>query len=76
MLTKLRLQRGEGKLFVASPEIMKRRKRAEKESSSPKGTLKATLEAPQIPSPTVEIEEELIAQEVKPIDSRDTSYID
>ena len=55
MLTRLRLQRGEGKLLVASLEIRIKKKKAEKESSSPKGPLKATLEAPQIPSPAVEI---------------------
>ena len=43
MLTRLRLQRGEGKLLIVSPKVRKRRKKVEKASSSPKGTLKATL---------------------------------
>ena len=45
MLTMLNLQRGEGKLLVESLEIRTRRKKDEKASSSPKGPLKATLEA-------------------------------
>ena len=67
MLTRLRLHRGEGKLLVASPEIRKRRKKVEHASSSPKGPLKETLEAPLIPSPVVEIERKLIAQEAEVI---------
>ena len=45
MLTRLRLQRGEGKLLIASPGVRKRRKKAKKASSLPKGPIKATLEA-------------------------------
>ena len=45
MLTRLRLQRGEGKLLISSLEVRTRRKKAEITSSLPKGPLKATLEA-------------------------------
>ena len=55
MITRLKLQRGEGKLGMASPEIRKRRKKAEKASSSPKGAQKAAPESPQVPSPPIEI---------------------
>ena len=55
MLTRLKFQRGEGKLLVFSPEIRTRRNKAEKESYSPKFPLKAALEAPQFLSPAVEI---------------------
>ena len=65
MLTRLKLQRGEWKLLVFSPEIKTRRKRAGKASSSPKFPLKAALEEPQVLSPAVEIEEVQIAQEVR-----------
>ena len=68
MLTRLKFQRGEGKLLVVSPNIRKRRKRDEKASSSPKFPLKAALEAPQVPSPVVEIKEVKIAQEVQALD--------
>ena len=57
MLTRLKLQRGEGKLLVVSLEIRTRRKRAERASSSPKAPLRVALEAPQAPSPTADIEE-------------------
>ena len=53
--------------MVSSPEIRTRRNIAEKASSSPKGTLKAAPEAPQIPSPSVDIEEVQIAQEAEVI---------
>ena len=68
MLTRLKLQRGEGNLLVVSPEIRPRRKRAEKASSSPKSPLKFSLEAPQVLSPAVEIEEVQIEQEAKVIE--------
>jgi len=67
MITRLKLQRGEGKLLIASPKIRTRRKKAEKASSSPKGPLKVAPESPQLPSPSVEIEEAQIAQEVEVI---------
>ena len=67
MLTRLKLQRGEGKILDFSLDIRKRRKRAEKASSSPNIPLKAAHEAPQVPSPSVEIEEVQIAQEVEVI---------
>ena len=54
--------------MIVIPEVRKRRKKAEKASTSPKGPLKATLEAPQIPSPSVEIEEEQISQEAEVIE--------
>ena len=53
MLTRLKLKIGEGKLLVVSSEIMKRRKRAQRPSYSPKVPLKAALEAPQVLSPIV-----------------------
>ena len=68
MLTRLKLQRGEGKLLVVSPEIRKIRKRYERASSSPKFPLKDALEAPQVLSPAVEIEEVQIAQEAEVIE--------
>ena len=68
MLTRLKLQRGEGKLLVVSPDIRRRINRAKKESSSPKFPFKTTLEAPQVPSPAVEIEEVHISQEVEVIE--------
>ena len=67
MLTRLKLQR-EGKLLVVSSEIMKRRKRAQRPSYSPKVPLKAALEAPQVPYPEVKSEEVQIAQEVEVIE--------
>ena len=57
MITRLKLQRGEGKIQITSPEIRTRRKKAEKAPSSPKGPLKEAPESPQVPSPSVEIEE-------------------
>ena len=54
--------------MVVSLDIRKTRKRVEKASSSPKFPLKATLEAPQVPSPIVEIEEVQISQEAKVIE--------
>ena len=57
MLTRLILQRGERKILVDIPEIRKRKKRAKKTSSSSNISLNSTLEAPQVPSPSVEIEE-------------------
>ena len=68
MLTRLILQRGEGKLFVASTNIRTRRKRAEKASFSSKESLKSILEVAQAPSPLVEIEEVQIAQEANVIE--------
>ena len=65
MLTRLKLQRGEGKLLVASPEVRNRKRRATRASPSPKVPLIATLEAPQILSPKVEIGEVQIAQEAE-----------
>ena len=73
MLTMLKLQRGEGKLLVVSLEIRTRRKRAERELSSPKVPLKASLEAPLVVSPTVEIEQVQIAQEAEVIEEVQTS---
>ena len=46
MLTRLRLQKGEGKLLVASPKIRERRKRAERASCSPKIPIIDALEEP------------------------------
>ena len=68
MITRLKLQRGEGKLLIASPEIRTRRKKIEKASSSPNGPLKSAHESPQDPSPSIEIEEVQIAQEDKVIE--------
>ena len=68
MITRLILERGEWKLLVASANIRTRIKRFDKESSSPKEPLKYSLEAPQVPSPSVEIEEVQIAQEAEVIE--------
>ena len=76
MLTRLKLQRREGKLLVVSPNIRTRRKRAKRGSSSPKVPLKPTVEAPQVPSPTVEIEEVQIAQEVEVIKEVQASEVE
>jgi len=56
MLTRLKLPRGEGKLLVANPEVMPRRRRATRLQSPPKVLIAATLEAPQV-LPSIEIEE-------------------
>ena len=76
MLTRLRLQRGEGKLLISSPEVRTRRNKAEKASSSPKGPLKTALEAPQISSPSVEIEEVQIVQEVEVIEEVQSTEVE
>ena len=57
MLTRLRLQKGEGKLLVASPKIRTRRRRSERASYSPKIPLISALEEPQVLSQEAEIEE-------------------
>ena len=57
------MQKGEGKLLVASPKIMNKKRRATRAPFSPKVPLIATLEAPQVLSQEVEIEEVQIAQE-------------
>ena len=57
MLTRLKLQKGEGKLLVASPEIRTRRKRAKRASSFPKIPFIVALEEPQFLSQEAEIEE-------------------
>ena len=62
--------------MVVSPEIRKRRKRAERASSSPKVPLKSALEAPQVLSPTVEIEEVQIAQEAEVIEKAQASEVE
>ena len=56
MLTRLKLQRGEGKLLVENLEVMPRRRRATRPQSPPKVSIPATLEAPQV-LPLVEIKE-------------------
>ena len=57
MLTRLKLQRGEGKLLVATPEVMPRRRRATRpQSPPPKVPILAALETPQV-FPSTEIEE-------------------
>ena len=66
MLTRLRLQRGEGKLLIASPEVRTRRKKVEIATSLPKGPLKATLEA----------QEELIAQDVEVVEEIQAAEIE
>ena len=65
MFTRMKFQRGEGKLLVAILEVRTRRGRATWEPSPPKFPLTAALEAPQVLSPEVEIEEVQIAQEEK-----------
>ena len=69
MLTRLKLQRGEGKrgkgkLLVSSPEVRTRRRRAIRPPSPPKVSLPATLEAPQVLS-RVDIEEVQVALEAE-----------
>ena len=56
MLTRLKLQRGEGKLLVESPEI-RTRMRATRAPSPPKVPLTGALEAPQVLSLVAKIEE-------------------
>ena len=68
MLTRLKLQKGEGKLLVASPDIRTKIRRATRSPSSPKVPLIAALEAPQVLSQEAEIEEVHIAQEVELIE--------
>ena len=62
--------------MVASPEVRNIRKRAKRASSSPKVPLKATLEAPQVLSPTIEIEEVQIAQEAEVIEEVQASKVE
>ena len=64
MLTRLKLQRGEGKLLVATPEVRTRRRRATRPPSPPKVSLQDALEAPQVLS-LDEIEEVQVAPEVE-----------
>lgn len=56
MLARLKLQRGEGKLLVANPEVIPKRRRAKRPQSLPKVSILAALEAPQV-LPSVKIEE-------------------
>lgn len=57
MLTRLKLQRGEGKLLVAIPEVIPRRRRATRpQSPTPKVPIPTALETPQF-FPSIEIEE-------------------
>ena len=62
MLTKLKLQKCEGKLLVASPEIGTRRRRPKRAPYSPKIPLIYALEEPQVLSQENEIEEVQIAK--------------
>ena len=48
MLTRLKLQRGEGKLLVVSPKVRTRRRRATRAPSPHKFSLKTALEASQV----------------------------
>ena len=64
MLTRLKLQRGEGKLLVAMPEIRTRRRRATREPSPPKVSLTSALEAPRVLS-LAKIEEVQAAPKVE-----------
>ena len=66
MLTRLRLQRGEGKLLIASPKFRTRRKKVEIVASLPKAPLKATLEA----------QEELITQEAEVVEEIQAAEIE
>ena len=47
-MVSLKLQRGEGKLFVASLKVRTRRRRATRAPSPPKVSLTTALEAPQL----------------------------
>ena len=62
--------------MVPSPEIRTRRKRAEKASSSPKFPFKVALEAPQVPSLAIEIEDVQIAQEAELIEEVQASEVE
>ena len=62
--------------MVVRSEIRTRKKRAKKASSSPKFPLKAALEAPQVPSLAVEIEEVQIAQEAEVIEKVQESEVE
>ena len=64
MLTRLKLQRGEGKLLVASLEVRTRRGRATRPKSPPKFSLPVALEVPQVLS-LAEIEEVQVALEAE-----------
>ena len=68
VLIRLKLQKGEGKLLVASPEIRTRRRRAKRASSSPKISLIGTLEERQVLSQEAEIEEVQFVQEFELIE--------
>ena len=61
MLIRLKLQRGEGKLLVASPEVRTKRRRATRAPSPPKFPLTAALEEPQVLSQEDGIEEVQVA---------------
>lgn len=57
MLTRLKLQRGEWKLLVATPKVMPKRRRATKtQSPTLKVPIPAAFETPQV-FPSIEIEE-------------------
>ena len=57
MLTRLKLQRGEGKLLVASPNIRTRERRDARAPYPPKFPLIASLEEPQVLSQESEFKE-------------------
>ena len=57
MIRRLKLQKGEGKLLVATPVVMPRRTRATRpQSPPPKVPIPVALETPQV-LPSTEIEE-------------------
>lgn len=57
MLTRLNFQKGEGKLLIATPKVMPRRRRATRPQSPPlKVPILAALETPQVLA-SIEIEE-------------------
>ena len=64
MLTRLKLQREKGKLLVATPEVMPRRRRATRPQSPPKVPIPVALETPQF-LPSIEIEEVKVVPEAE-----------
>ena len=64
MLTRLKLQRGEGKLLVENPKVMPKIRRATRPQSPPKIPIPVALETHQV-LPSIEIEEVQAVPEAK-----------
>jgi len=65
MLTRLKLQRGEGKILVSTPEVMHRRRRAKRAQYPPKVPIPPRIETPQV-LPSIDIEEVQAISEIEP----------